>query len=74
MFLRVPQALFSSCGSKVKAIEYQPKPLGYLLIEVEAKPDQAEKAIRAVSPDFRRLKMAGSRGLVGIIVTCCNGA
>ena len=67
------QALFSSCGSKVKAIEYQLKPLGYLLIEIAAEADEAESAIRAVSPDFYRLNAAGSHGLSGIIITCCNG-
>ena len=67
------QALFGSCGRKVKAIEYQVEPLGYLLIQIAAEPDQAESAIRAVSPDFYRLKAAGAHGLAGIIVTCCNG-
>ena len=67
------QALFSSSGIRMKSIEYQLTSLKYLLIEIDTHGHEAESTIRAVSPDFHRLKMAASHDISGIIVTCCNG-
>ena len=68
------QALFSSSGVKVKAVEAELSQVKYLLIEIEAEAKNAAETLRAVSPDFVRLKAASSHGLVGIIVTTCTGA
>ena len=67
------QALFSNSTTKVEAVEFQHAHLKYLLIEINAAADNAASAIRSVTPDFIRLKAAGSDDLVGIIITAYDG-
>ncbi|KAK9844413.1 hypothetical protein WJX74_002158 [Apatococcus lobatus] len=65
-------ALFSRSATQVRAVEFQHAHLKYLLIEMTPNADKAASAIRAITPDFMRLKAAGSHDLVGIIVTLCD--
>lgn len=67
------QALFSSSATKIAAVEFQHSHLKYLLIEISADASTAASAIRAVRPDFLKLKAAGSDDIVGIIITVCDG-
>ncbi|KAK9861061.1 hypothetical protein WJX84_010626 [Apatococcus fuscideae] len=59
-------------ATQVRAVEFQHAHLKYLLIEMTPNADKAASAIRAITPDFMRLKAAGSHDLVGIIVTLCD--